>query len=161
MLIATQQELPTPSPWPAAHETIETLLWTEEHDWLYTLLKSESNVSPRFRVPDLISACVAQLFAKDAAADRLFHYLGAELILRAPGTARRRESMWRPQYQLLHALQISAANRYPNPQFQLDQLTTACVALARIEDASGACTLRHARINIARRSAIAKVIISG
>lgn len=163
MLTATttpQQDLPIPAPWHAAADTLETLLWIEEHDWLYTLLRSELNTSPKFRMPDLISACVSQLFAKDDAAERLFHYLGAELILRSPANTRRRESMWRPQYQLLHALQISAANRYPNPQFQLDQLTTACVALARVEDPTGACTLRHARINIARRSTIAKVIVS-
>lgn len=143
-----------------AGETAETMLWITEHEWLYELLRSERNVSPRFRMPDLISACVSQLFARDQGSDMLFRYLGAELILRAPGTVRRREAMWRPQYQQLHALQLSAANRYPNPQFQLDQITTACVALARIDDASGACTLRHARINIARRSAIAQAIMS-
>lgn len=40
-------------------ETIETRLWLEEHAWLVALLKSEHNVSPTFRCPDLISACVA------------------------------------------------------------------------------------------------------
>lgn len=142
------------------NSTVDTLLWIEEHDWLYSLLKSELNVSPKFRMPDLISACVSQLFAKDDASAALFRYLGSELILREPGTVRRREAMWRPQYQQLHALQLSAANRYPNPQFHLDQITTACVALANAEDATGACTLRHARINIARRSAITRVMMS-
>lgn len=142
------------------NSTVDTLLWIEEHDWLYSLLKSELNVSPKFRMPDLISACVSQLFAKDDASAALFRYLGSELILREPGTVRRREAMWRPQYQQLHALQLSAANRYPNPQFHLDQITTACVALARTDDVTGACTLRHARINIARRSAITRVMMS-
>ena len=163
MLIATatpQRELLSRARDTDTQDTIETLVWIEEHDWLYALLKSELNVSPKFRVPDLISASVSQLFARDQGSDRLFRYLGAELILRAPGTVRRREAMWRPQYQQLHALQLSAANRYPNPQLQLDQITTACVALARADDASGACTLRHARINIARRSAIAQVLMS-
>jgi hypothetical protein len=148
------------SPSSPQSETVETLLWLGEHDWLYELLRSESNVAPRFRMPDLISACVSQLFAKDDASQRLFRYLGAELILREPGTVRRREVMWRPQFLQLQTLQLSAINRYPNPQFQLDQLTTGCVALARIEDATGACTLRHARVNIARRSAIAKAMLS-
>ncbi|MDZ7855928.1 hypothetical protein [Sphaerotilus sp.] len=141
-------------------DTIETFVWVEEHDWLYALLQSGLNVSPKFRVPDLISACVSQLLAQEDASDRLFGYLGAELIMRAPGTPRRKESMWRDQYQQLQALQRSPSNRYPNPQFQLDQLTTACVALACREDRSGATTLRHARINIVRRSAIGKVILS-
>ncbi len=134
-------------------DTAETLLWLPEHEWLYDLLRSVRNVAPRFRMPDLISACVSQMFAKGDACHRLFSYLGAELILREPATIRRREIMWRHQYAQLQALQTSAANRYPNPQFQLDQLTTGSVALARKEDPTGACTLRHARINIARRSA--------
>lgn len=133
-------------------DTAETLLWLPEHEWLYELLRSERNVGPRFRMPDLISACVSQMFAKGDASHRLFNYLGAELILREPATIRRRETMWRYQYAQLQALQTSAANRYPNPQFQLDQLTTGSVALARKDDPTGACTLRHARINIVRRS---------
>ena len=141
---------------PAGGDTAETLLWINEHEWLYELLRSERNVAPKFRMPDLISACVSQMFAKGDASHRLFGYLGAELILREPSTLRRREVMWRTQYAQLQALQMSAANRYPNPQFQLDQLTTGCVALARQDDPTGACSLRHARINIARRSAGAK-----
>lgn len=140
--------------------TVETFVWVEEHDWLYALLQSGLNVSPKFRLPDLISACVSQLFADDHGSQRLFAYLGAELIMREPTTSRRKESMWRPQYEQLQTLQRSPANRYPNPQFQLDQLTTACVALASRDDGSGAATLRHARINIVRRSAIGKVILS-
>jgi hypothetical protein len=143
-----------------AGETAETMLWISEHEWLYELMRSERNVAPRFRMPDLISACVSQVFAKGDASHRLFGFLGSELILREPATLRRREVMWRPQYAQLQALQLSAANRYPNPQFQLDQLTTGCIALARMEDPTGGCTLRHARINIARRSAAAKATLS-
>ena len=46
-------------------ETIETRLWLEEHDWLFTVLRSEGNVSPTFRFPDLISACVSLVFLHD------------------------------------------------------------------------------------------------
>ena len=130
----TQQE-PLAAPSVAdTGDTADTMLWLPEHEWLYDLLRSERNVAPRFRIPDLISACVSQMFAKGDASHRLFGFLGSELILREPTTMRRREVMWRPQYVQLQALQLSAANRYPNPQFQLDQLTTGCVALARIED---------------------------
>ena len=48
-------------------ETIETRLWLEEHDWLFTVLRSEGNVSPTFRFPDLISACVSLVFLHDDA----------------------------------------------------------------------------------------------
>lgn len=60
--------------------------------------------------------------------------------------------MWRPQYELLQAVQRSPANRHPNPKFQLDQLTTACVALARQIDDADARVLRQARLNMADRS---------
>lgn len=160
--VATPTELPPLATSTTQHagETAETMLWLPEHDWLYDLLRSERNVAPRFRMPDLISACVSQVFAGGDASHRLFGFLGSELILREPATLRRREVMWRPQYVQLQALQLSAANRYPNPQFQLDQLTTGCIALARIDDHTGACTLRHARVNIARRSTSAKATLS-
>lgn len=134
-------------------ETVETRLWLEEHDWLYALLKSEENVSPTFRFPDLISACVSLAFANDHASERIFEFLGAKLVLRPPQGPRRRESMWIPQYNLLLMLQRSPANRHPNPKFQLDQFTTACVALAREADATGGNVLRQARVNMAHRAA--------
>lgn len=133
-------------------DVIETRLWLEEHDWLYRLLRSAENVSPTFRFPDLISACVSLVFEHRDAPARIFRFLGTELVLRSPQTPRRRESMWRPQYELLLALQRSPANRHPNPKFQLDQLTTACVALCRTADGSGAAVLRQARCNMAERS---------
>ncbi len=135
-----------------AHDVIETRLWLEEHEYLYALLRSDDNVSPTFRFPDLISACVSLVFTHQDAPSRIFRFLGTELVLRSPETPRRRESMWRYQYQLLLDLQRSPANRHPNPKFQLDQLTTACVALCRAEDGSGAGLLRQARRNMVERS---------
>jgi len=134
------------------HSVIETRLWLEEHDWLYGLLRSSDNVSPTFRFPDLISACVSLVFEHHDGPTRIFRFLGTELVLRSPQTPRRRESMWRHQYQLLLDLQRSPANRHPNPKFQLDQLTTACVALCRADDGSGAGILQQARRNMAERS---------
>jgi hypothetical protein len=134
-------------------DTIETRLWLEEHEWLYGLLRSNVNVSPTFRLPDLISACVSLMFLHDDAATRIFDFLGTQLVLRSPNTPRRRESMWREQYELLLAVQRSPANRHPHPKFQLDQLTTACVALCRQFEDPDALVLRQARLNMAERSA--------
>lgn len=134
-------------------DTIETRLWLEEHDWLVALLKSAYNVAPTFRCPDLISACVSLVFANDDAPARIFEFLGTQLVLRPPQNPRRRESMWMPQYELLLALQRSPANLHPNPKFQLDQLTTACVALCHQTDPSGTHVLRQARLNMACRMA--------
>ena len=133
-------------------DTIETRLWLEEHEWLYSLLRSDDNVSPTFRFPDLISACVSLVFVNEDAAPRIFDFLGTRLVLRSPHTPRRRESMWRQQYDLLLVVQRSPANRHPNPKFQLDQLTTACVALSRHLDDADARVLRQARLNMADRS---------
>lgn len=135
-------------------DTIETRLWLEEHDWLYQILKSDKNVSPTFRFPDLISACISLVFETQDAANRIFEFLGAELILRSPLCVRRRESLWRPQYELLLALQRSPANRHPNPKFQLDQLTTACVALVNIEGFGHDRILQQARLNMSERAAL-------
>ena len=153
---ATQTKQPSVSMTPRftvenTDDTIETRLWLEEHNWLYALLKSEQNVAPTFRCPDLISACVSLVFANNDASARIFEFLGTELVLRPPHSPRRRESMWMPQYELLLALQRSPANLHPNPKFQLDQLTTACVALCHQTDPSGAHVLRQARINMASR----------
>ncbi|MDP1693729.1 MAG: hypothetical protein Q8L49_17570 [Burkholderiaceae bacterium] len=134
-------------------DTIETRLWLEEHEWLYSLLRSDENVSPTFRFPDLISACVSLVFLHDGAAARIFEFLGTQLVLRPPLTPRRRESMWRQQYDPLLAVQRSPANRHPNPKFQLDQLTTACVALCRQLGDAESIVLRQARLNMAERAA--------
>ncbi len=134
-------------------DTIETRLWLEEHEWLYDVLRSDDNVSPTFRFPDLVSACVSLVFLHDDAPTRIFEFLGTQHVLRPPHTPRRRESMWRQQYDLLLVVQRSPANRHPNPKFQLDQLTTACVALCRQFDDAASLVLRQARLNMADRSA--------
>ena len=148
----TRQHYPASTPESSCDDVIETRLWLEEHNWLYGLLHRKDNVSPTFRLPDLISASVSLVFTHQNAPCRIFRFLGTELVLRSPETPRRRESMWWHQYQLLLDLQRSPANRHPNPKFQLDQLTTACVALCRAEDGSGADILRQARRNMAERS---------
>lgn len=94
------------------NDTIEAKLWVEEHNSLYALLKSEQNVSPTFRFPDLISACVSPVFTNENAAARIFDFFGTELVLRMPRNPRRRESMWITQYDLLLPLQRSSAVRF-------------------------------------------------
>ncbi|MFZ2297176.1 MAG: hypothetical protein WAV91_02870 [Aquabacterium sp.] len=132
-------------------DVIETRLWLEEHVWLYGVLKSDQNVGPTFRFPDLISACVSLIFSGPEAAKQIFGFLGSSLVARSPNTPRRREAMWRPQYDLLLELQRSPANRHPNPKFQLDHLTTTCVALCQLADETGVSVLQQARFNMAQR----------
>src|SRR4051812_25597227 len=84
---------------------VETRLWMEEHDWLFGLLRSSDNIAPTFRIPDLLSACVTLVFSHADPGDRIFRFLGTALVMRSPTTPRRRESLWRPQFELLHDLQ--------------------------------------------------------
>lgn len=152
-LSTTSEHATTPAPSPHRHpDTIETRLWLEEHTWLYKVLCSATNISPTFRFPDLIAACVSLRFTHEDAHSWIFRFLCTQLVLRPPQTVRRRESMWRQQYLLLLAIQRSPANRHPNPKFQLDQLTTACVALCREQDESGKLVLQQARQNMAERA---------
>lgn len=138
-------------------DIVETRLWIDEHNWLYGILKSPANQAPTFRFPDLISACVTSTLSSSEGARALFDYLGIQLVLRDPATARRREAMWRPQYEQLQALQRSPANQHPNPKFQLDQLTTAAVALCRQADPSGTLVLKYARLNMVQRATVRSV----
>ena len=144
-----------------ASDVFETRLWLEEHTWLYGVLKSPSNQAPTFRLPDLISACVSAVLTPPEGYRVLFAYLGTQLVLRDPATARRREAMWRPQYEQLQELQRSPVNQHPNPKFQLDQLTTAAVALCREADPSGQLVLKYARMNMAQRAKRHSLIASG
>ena len=69
---------------PDTSDVVETRLWMEEHNWLYGLLRSSDNVAPTFRIPDLLSACVAIIFSRDDAAERIFGFLGTALVMRSP-----------------------------------------------------------------------------
>lgn len=140
---------PTPTGMP---DVIETYLWVEEHDWLKALQHSPENNSPQFRVPDLLGACISIVFGEDDPSGRVFGYLETELICRNPRTARRQERMWREHFDLLQGLQRSPANRYPNPSFALDQLTTACVAIVKADAVEDARILDQARRNMAARA---------
>lgn len=130
---------------------VRTRVWIEEYRWLRSLLGSERNECPTFRFPDLISACVSHVLADSNGPRRIFQYLRTQLVLRDDRTPRREQSMWRQQYEMVLALQLSPANLHPNPNFKLDQLTTACAALSRRDDESGESVFRHARMNVAGR----------
>jgi hypothetical protein len=156
MSLPRERSMPAKTSAAADPNTVETRLWTREHQWLYSVFKSPSNVAPKFRFPDLISACVSIVFDAPHGSDELFAYMRSTLTLRDHHEGRRTEVMWRPQYQLLLDAQRSPANQYPNPNFQLDQLTTGCVALARARGEDGSEVLHRARLNLASRTTQAR-----
>lgn len=132
--------------------TIETRLWLPEYDWISSLSKAPENNFPAFRFPDLVSACVAMVSAQDDGAARLFRYLATVQVLRDPRMPRRDTEIWRQQFEQLQALQRSPANRFPNPRFQLDHLTTGCVALIQAGDPKGMSVYNQARQNLKERA---------
>ena len=76
------------------HPTVQTRVWIEEHSWLHLLFKSPRNTSPKFRFPDLLSACVSLAMSSDDSRRRLVEYLVTQLTLRDPGTERRSCDIW-------------------------------------------------------------------
>lgn len=133
-------------------EIVETRIWIQEHDWLYGIYASAENSSPRFGFCDLISACVSLVFAGEEPAARIFNYLRSTLVLLDPNTPRRRAELWRAQHELLAGLQRSADNRHPYPVYQLDHLTTTCVALVAKTEEAKPRMLEQARRNTAERA---------
>jgi hypothetical protein len=151
MRAATMKDHPEPRRRQDGMATVDTYVWIDEYQFLYVIYDSVRNTSPRFRFPDLISACVSLVFMGENPAERIFDYLRSQLVLR-PDSERRREALWKPQYELLLGLQRSAENRHPHPQFQLDQFTTACVALVMKEDDCADKMRERARRNTAERT---------
>lgn len=129
-----------------------TLVHMTEFGRLEQLYHEPENQSPRFHTPDLISACVSVVFDDVAAADRIFHYIHTALLLRPTDTPKHTAAIWRSQYELLLALQRSPRNRQPNPQFNLDHFTTACVHLALDRSDAKHTIFEHARRNTAKRA---------
>jgi len=131
--------------------TVQTGLWIEEHDWLFSVFKSPENHSPKFRLPDLLSACVSLAVGCEDGQRRLLDYLETRLTARDPGTRRRSCDIWRAQFEQVMQAHQAPWNRFPNPMFALDHITTACVAIAMSRPDGQADVLRQARLNLLER----------
>ncbi len=110
------------------------------HDWLHEAFASADNHSPRFRFPDLLSACVSLALADARALHALRKFLHADLSARDPACPRRSCHLWRAQFdEVLH------------PKFDLDAIATGCVAVVRDGLDPIGRMLRQARLNFAAR----------
>lgn len=135
--------------------TVATLVYPEEFEFLRGLFNSPGNASPRFRFPDLISACVSVVFNTfEKPGETIFKFLKTTLLDRNKGgrPACRKEEIWQPQFLLLRQLQGSKENRHPNPGWQLGDFTTACVALVMQSAISEVCIFDQARQNSVARA---------
>ena len=142
---------------PLDHEdqpsTVQTRVWVDEHDWLFEIFKSARNTAPRFRLSDLLSACIS-ITLRDSISQRdLICYLDQQLTSRNPRTERRTCHVFSRQFDQLLAAHRAAWNSAPNPMFELDHLATACVAVAKQQPDPIAGVLKQARTNFLARSA--------
>lgn len=149
---ASINQLQGPSLAPSASELIECRVWLPEFNWLHHVATSDLNVAPAFRLPDLLGACVSLILQHSDDANRIFGYLHTHLMHRSADTPRRRVDLWPSHHEQLAQIQRSSINQYPHPRFQMDQLTTACVALVCLDDPEGASVLRRCRLNLSLRN---------
>ena len=75
-----------------------TRVWLLEHDWLHSVCTSNSNQSPTFRFPDLLSACIELVLSSTESLARLQLFLSTELGARDPKSPRRTCHVWRRQF---------------------------------------------------------------
>ena len=113
----------------------------------------ETTRGPKFRFPDLLGACVWLSFRDAPSQRRLVEYLLTQLTLRNPRTERRNCGIWAAQFELVMAAHRAPWNRFPNPMFELDQITTACVAVTMFLPDGQALVLGQARLNLRDRAA--------
>lgn len=132
--------------------TVRTSVWIEEHDWLHRLYKSPDNTSPKFRIPDLLSACVALTLSQPENQRRLVEYLSTRHALRDPRGPGRSCDIFPAQFDQVLDAHRAAWNRFPNPMFEIEHILTGCVAVAMAMPTGGELVLRQARDNLIARS---------
>lgn len=142
-----------------ANVAIEPLQQTgvdaESHAWLIELYKHPLNTGPRFRIADLLGACVSLSLAQGAAgrASVREHLVAQARVQRSRSF--RRCDLFRAQFESLLEFHREPWNCQPHPMFELDHLASACVAVSRAaHDASG-LVLAEARRNFCARAAAA------
>ena len=132
--------------------TVQTRVWLAEHDWLHQIFRSPHNTSPRFRLPDLLSACVSMALADAAAQQQLVEIIVTRQARRDSRCERRSCDIFPTQFEQVMDAHRAPWNRFPHPMFELDHITTACVTAAMAwPDAEGR-VLAQARANLLART---------
>lgn len=132
--------------------TVRTSVWIDEHNWLHELYKSPSNTSPKFRFPDLLSACVALTLSDLDNSNRLVKHLRTRHALRDPKCPGRSCDIFPVQFGQVLEAHRAAWNRFPNPMFEIEHILTGCVAIAMSMPSGSDLVLHQARDNLIARS---------
>ena len=146
------QSMPHPIDRDEHRATVQTCVWLDEHDWLHRIFKSPHNTSPRFRLPDLLSACVSMALADSTTQQQM-----VEIILTRPTRPdakceRRSCHIFPTQFEQVMDAHRAPWNRFPNPMFELDHITTACVTVVTAWPVADARVLAQARANLLART---------
>ena len=121
----------------------------EEFGWLHELFKSSRNSSPRFRLPDLVSACISLALATG---DQIVvAYLHRRIEHSSFHGERRTCHVFTTQFAMLQRAHRAPWNRSPNPLFELDLVATACVGVVRMKPGACDTVLVQARQNLTNR----------
>jgi hypothetical protein len=129
----------------------ETGVCCEEHEWLLSLYRSPLNENPKFRVADLLGACISLVSFSLERQTCLLQYLCTEYVRRQVRQATRRCDIWPAEFDLLVVLHRARWNVAPNPRWDFDQLATGCVAVSAREERPFDVVLLEAREILARR----------
>ena len=132
--------------------TVQTRVWLDEHDWLHRIFKSPNNTSPRFRLPDLLSACVSMALADSTAQQQLVEIIVSRPTRRDSKCERRSCDIFSTQFAQVMVAHRAPWNRFPNPMFKLDHIITACVTVVMAGPDAEARVLAQARANFLART---------
>lgn len=134
-----------------SHGVVDINVLAADHEWLVGVLRDPSNRAPQFRMPDLLGACIGLVLGLDNPEDSVFGRLLTDVVLRSNGFPRRHSQLWLSDFALLQEMQRSEHNKFPNPNFSLDEILSACVAIARDQSPSHTNLFDRARVNTANR----------
>lgn len=142
---------------PEQEPTRETGVCNDEHEWLLSLYRSSMNEHPKFRVADLLGACISLVSCSLDRQTCLLQYLCTEYVRRPLRQTTRRCEIWPAEFDLLVELHRARWNTAPNPRWDFDQLATGCVAVAAREERSFDAVLGEAREILARRGSVLRL----
>ena len=131
-----------------------------EHDWIHGVMMLPINTAPRYRMPDLLSACVSLVLNEPERQQRLVTFMATEFVRRNRAIPLRSCELWPLQAEQLKAAQRAPWNRFPNPMFGIEHVMTGCVAVVRLLPEAQNFVLGQARDNFLARTAPAQASAS-
>ena len=131
-----------------------------EHDWVHGVMMLSVNKAPRYRMPDLLGACLSLVSSAPERQQMLVTFLATELVRRDRAIPLRSCELWPLQAEQLKVLHRAPWNRFPNPMFGMEHVMTGCVAVVRLLPEAATLVLDQAKDNFLARIAPAQASAS-